>query len=99
MTKSESEITSKDLEVGSIVTEPGNGAQYQTGTWRSQKPILDREKCIKCGLCYIYCPEECIQPVSDSPEYFDIDLYHCKGCAICDKECPTDAIIMVEEAE
>lgn len=97
--KSEGELTARDLEVGSIVTEPASARAYQTGTWRSQKPILSREKCIKCGLCYIFCPEGCIQPASDAPDFFDIDLFYCKGCGICDKECPTDAIVMVEEEE
>ena len=94
--KSESELTSKDLEKGSIVVEPESARQYETGTWRSQKPILDREKCTKCGLCYIYCPEGCIQPAA-AEGYFDIDLFYCKGCGICAQECPTNAITMVEE--
>jgi pyruvate ferredoxin oxidoreductase delta subunit len=28
-----------------------------------------------------------------------IDLYHCKGCGICAKECPKKAITMVDELE
>ena len=47
MTKSESELTWKDLEIGFIVTEPGNASQYKTGDWRSQRPIFDRDKCNK----------------------------------------------------
>ncbi|MDD5037916.1 MAG: 4Fe-4S binding protein [Dehalococcoidales bacterium] len=97
MAKSESELTCKDLEIGSIMVEPGNARQYKTGDWKSQKPILDKKKCTKCGLCFIYCPEGCIRP--DAEGYFIPDLFYCKGCGICDIECPTKAIKMVEEEE
>ncbi len=97
MTKPENEITWKDLEIGAIVTEPGNASQYKTGDWRSQKPIFDNSKCNKCGLCYIFCPEGCIEQQADG--YFKADLFYCKGCGICAEECPKDVITMVEEAE
>ena len=95
MTKPESEITWKDLEVGSIVVEPGNASQYQTGGWRSQRPILDNNKCNKCGLCYIFCPDACLEQQPD--KFYKIDLFYCKGCGVCAIECPEDAITMVEE--
>ena len=95
MTKAENEITWKDLEIGSIVTEPGNASQYQTGDWRSQKPIVDKDKCNKCTLCFIYCPEGCIE--RDTEGYFEPNLFYCKGCGICATECPKKAITMVEE--
>ena len=97
MPKSESEITWKDLNIGSIVTEPGNAVDYRTGAWRSQRPEVDTKKCIKCGLCYIFCPEGCIN--RDENGFFLADLYHCKGCGICAKECWPKAITMVEEEE
>ncbi|MBA7477318.1 Pyruvate synthase subunit PorD [subsurface metagenome] len=97
MTKSESELTWKDLEIGFIVTEPGNASQYKTGDWRSQRPIFDNSKCNKCGLCYIFCPEGCIEQQADG--YFKADLFYCKGCGICAEECPKDVITMVEEEE
>ena len=97
MTKSEGELTWKDLNIGCIVTEPGNARQYRSGDWRSQRPIHDFQRCIKCGLCQIYCPEGCI--FQNDEGYFDADLYHCKGCGICAKECPTGVITMVEEEE
>ena len=97
MTKREDELTWKDLEVGSIVTEPGNASQYQTGGWRSQKPILDNSKCIKCGLCSIFCPEGCIEQNTEG--YFEANLFYCKGCGICATECRRKAITMVEEEE
>lgn len=93
--KSESELTWKDFGVGSIVTEPGSAAQYRTGGWRSQKPVYDNSKCNKCGLCFIFCPEGCIQQQSDG--FYDPNLFYCKGCGICAKECPKDVITMIEE--
>jgi len=97
LAKPENEITWKDLEIGSIVTEPGSARQYKTGDWRSQKPIRDNSKCIKCGICYIFCPEGCIE--QDSDGYFEANLFYCKGCGICARECWTQAITMVEEVE
>ena len=95
MVRSESELTWKDLEIGSIVTEPGSASQYQTGGWRSQKPIHNFDKCIKCGMCYIFCPEGCIDQNNEG--YFEANLFYCKGCGICARECWTRAITMVEE--
>ncbi len=96
MTKPVNEITWKDLEIGFIVTEPGNASQYQTGYWRSQRPIVDKDKCNKkCILCYIFCPDGCIERNTEG--YFEANLYYCKGCGICASECPRKAITMVEE--
>ena len=97
MTKSEGELTWKDLEIGSIVTEPGSASQYQTGSWRTEKPIIDLDQCNKCGLCYIFCPDAAIK--QDSEGYFEVDSFYCKGCGICAVECPKKAITMVEEGE
>jgi pyruvate ferredoxin oxidoreductase delta subunit len=90
-------MTWQDLELGAIVTEPGNAAQYQTGDWRSQKPIHDFSRCISCGICYIFCPEGCVSKQENN--YFAPDLFYCKGCGICSAECPTGVITMVEEIE
>ena len=95
MPKSEGELTWKDLEIGAIVTEPGNASQYKTGDWRSQKPVYDFDRCMKCGLCQVFCPEGCIEPNPDG--YFEANLYYCKGCGICVRECWTKVITMVEE--
>jgi len=95
LVKSEDELTWKDMEIGSIVTEPGSASQYQTGTWRSERPIIDLDKCNKCGLCYIYCPEAAIEQNDEG--YFEVNLFYCKGCGICAVECPKQAVTMVEE--
>jgi pyruvate ferredoxin oxidoreductase delta subunit len=97
LVKSEAELTWKELNPGAIVTEPGNASQYQTGDWRSQRPTYEFSRCIKCGVCYIFCPEGCIgQTISGC---FESDLFYCKGCGICAEECPTGVITMKEEKE
>ena len=95
MKKLENELTWKDLEIGCIVTEPVSTREYRTGDWRSQRPNYDFKKCIKCGLCSIYCPEGCIGQNAEG--YFQSNLFWCKGCGICSKECPTKVISMVNE--
>ena len=95
MTKSGEELTWQELEVGSIITEPGNAVEYQTGDWRTQRPTYNHQRCIKCGLCYILCPEGCIKATKEG--YFEADLFYCKGCGICAQECWPKAITMVEE--
>ena len=97
MAKLEGEITWRDLEIGAIVTEPGSAAQYKTGDWRSQRTTYDFTKCIKCGLCQIYCPEGCIEKNDDGD--FEANVYYCKGCGVCARECPTKVITMVVEEE
>ncbi len=97
MAEPESALSWNDIEFGSTVTDAGSASRYKTGDWRSQKPIFDLEKCIKCGLCYIYCPEGCINQNAQGD--FEADMYYCKGCGICARECPKDVITMVEEEE
>jgi len=90
-------ISWKKLNLGIAVTEPGNASQLKTGDWRSMKPITDREKCTKCGQCYIYCPDMVYS--KDAEGHFVQNYYYCKGCGICAKECPVDAITMVQEVD
>ena len=96
MAKSENELTWQDLEPGCIVTTPGNTTDYKTGDWRSQRPKYNLERCLKCGVCALFCPEGCINKTPKG--YFIANPYHCKGCGICAKECPASVITMEEES-
>ena len=87
--------TWQEINPGCMVFIPGNASEYHTGTWRAQRPVYDNSKCIKCGICYIFCPEGCIS--QDAEGYFVADLDYCKGCGICAHECWPGAIKMVEE--
>ncbi len=85
----------KEIRPGFVVTEAGSARSCRTGDWRTDRPIVDREKCSKCGLCYVFCPEGAVK--EDGQGYYEVDLYYCKGCGICAHECPQGAIEMVPE--
>lgn len=87
--------TWKELPIGCVVAEAGSAGEYRTGSWRSRQPVWNDLKCIKCGICYVYCPEGCIQ--SSEEGFFRASLDYCKGCGICAHECWPRAIKMVEE--
>ena len=46
-------------------------------------------------LCYFYCPDASV--LVENGKAVGFDLAHCKGCGICAKECPTDAIVMLTD--
>jgi pyruvate ferredoxin oxidoreductase delta subunit len=66
----------------------------KTGGWRTFKPVYDQEKCIKCGTCWLVCPEGC---VTRRDGVYEPNYDYCKGCGICANECPVGAIEMVLE--
>lgn len=37
----------------------------QTGKWRTRKPVMDTDKCVKCGMCLMYCPVNSIRRHED----------------------------------
>jgi pyruvate ferredoxin oxidoreductase delta subunit len=86
--------TWKNIDIACMVFRPGNSMEFLTGDWRSMRPERDDEKCVKCGKCWMYCPEAAI-----SGDDYAIDYDYCKGCGICAKECPYGVIVMVEECE
>ncbi len=86
-----------DLEAGFTISTPGSAKLYKTGDWRSLRPVVDKEKCIKCGVCYIFCPDMAVLKQEDGT--FEADLYYCKGCGICSQECFTGCITMLAEED
>jgi pyruvate ferredoxin oxidoreductase delta subunit len=88
--------TWKEIPIGGLITEAGNTQEYETGSWRSHRPILDMDRCSHCMICWVYCPDSSIM-VEDG-KLVGIDYTHCKGCGICAHECPKKAITMVEES-
>lgn len=82
-----------EMTVGAVV-EPGTTLVNRTGGWRSERPVIDQETCIDCGICEKFCPDMSAKEVDG--EYV-IDYDYCKGCGICWVECPVDAIEAVQE--
>lgn len=83
------------LDIGCCMVKAGSGADYQTGEWRSSRPIIDLDKCVHCLMCWVFCPDASIDVKNAKVQ--GIDLYHCKGCGICVTECPRKCISMVDE--
>ncbi len=84
----------KDLNIGAYA-KGGTSLENKTGGWRSYRPILDREKCVDCMICWLYCPDDSI--VVKEGKMLGFDLDYCKGCSVCANVCPKDAISMVPE--
>lgn len=57
--------------------------------------VMDKEKCVNCGMCLAYCPVNAIIGTEDKK--FEITYDYCKGCGICANECKKGAIEMVLE--
>lgn len=89
----------KNMPIGGIIVEGGNGDKYDTGGWRTYRPVHSKEKCINCLRCWMLCPDSAIL-VKDG-KITGYDLAHCKGCGICARECPpkVHAIDMKLESE
>ena len=79
-----------ELPVASKLRPP-----VETGLWRTVKPVMDREKCVKCGFCWMYCPDMAIPQKGGKRIETDYDF--CKGCGICKTECMFGAITMEKE--
>jgi pyruvate ferredoxin oxidoreductase delta subunit len=87
----------KEMPIGGLILEAGNAVEYRTGDWRSRRPIVDREKCSDCLLCWIHCPDLSVKAEEEKMRGFD--YLHCKGCGICASVCPKGAIHMENEEE
>ncbi len=85
----------EENEIAFITTlsVPSEGSVGLTGSWRIFIPVLDEERCNKCLLCWIYCPEACIS------KDIRINYGYCKGCGVCAEECPRKAVRMIKEEE
>lgn len=85
----------KEIPEGGTITESGSSVNFDVQAWRTFHPVLDKSKCTKCGMCWIYCPEAAIKMNADGSH--EVDLTYCKGCGICNRACSVKAISMVKE--
>lgn len=79
------------LNKGAVVRDAGNSIENKTGGWRTFKPVINKAKCIKCGKCWVNCPDIAVYKKGD---FFYVNYDYCKGCGICASVCPVKCIAM-----
>ncbi|MGC9148342.1 MAG: 4Fe-4S binding protein [Sulfolobales archaeon] len=97
----------RDLVPGAIITNPPTSLRNKTGSWRVMRPVIDQNNCIRCRICWVYCPDGAILEIDQPYEVkgrkynisYIVNYDYCKGCGICAAECPVKAIKMVPEVE
>ncbi len=79
------------MDLSPLISKTTVGSAGETGSWRTYRPVVNYDRCSKCGNCYAYCPEGVIS------KDIEIDYRFCKGCGICGEVCEQRAIKMVPE--
>lgn len=81
-----------------FVTPIGNEGMYilDTASWRIVRPVINKEKCVECGICLTYCP---VNSIEFKDNKYIVNYNFCKGCGICANECSKGAINMVDEGD
>ncbi len=74
-----------------------NSFTASVADWRIEKPVFNKDYCIDCQFCWIYCPDMSI--ISRDKKMIGVDMDHCKGCGICVEVCPTNpkSLLMFQE--
>ncbi|HOT78045.1 MAG TPA: 4Fe-4S binding protein, partial [Candidatus Wallbacteria bacterium] len=56
--------------------------------------VIDKDKCVGCGQCYISCMDGAHQAISlDKNRKAEVDEKKCVGCLMCYHVCPVDGAI------
>jgi pyruvate ferredoxin oxidoreductase delta subunit len=77
--------------------QPERNPYFKKYTSRTMRPVIDFDKCVKCTLCWLQCPDSCFDVTPDG--YYDANMEACCGCGLCEAVCPAaDCITMVNEA-
>ena len=76
-----------------------NSYTATVASWRIIKPVYNRDICIDCQNCWVWCPDTSI--ISRDKQMLGIDYDHCKGCGVCVEVCPTNpkSLLMFAEAK
>lgn len=87
----------QDVPIGTV-TFGASSREVETGLWRSMRPVFDLTKCVTCLKCWVQCPDISVV-LGEDGKVAGINTFFCKGCGICSRVCPVDAITMRPEAE
>ena len=77
-----------------------NSFTASVADWRIKKPIYNKDYCIDCQFCWVYCPD--ISIISRDKKMLGIDMDHCKGCGVCVEVChtnPKSLLMFPEQAD
>ena len=83
------------------ITNPASSLKNKTGSWRSKKPVWDKEKCKQCMICVTFCPDMAIvaKKKNGKLQRGETNMDYCKGCGICANVCKVKAITMEREGQ
>jgi pyruvate ferredoxin oxidoreductase delta subunit len=79
------------LPIGGVIPDGGTSSAYETGTWRTSRPLWNAAQCTHCLLCWIYCPDSAI--IVEDGRMVAIAFDYCKGCGVCAYECPKEGVL------
>ncbi len=88
-----------ELARGGIIPQAGNAQEYPVGGWRNEHPVRNKECCIDCLFCWVYCPDNAVYIENESVKGLGFSPDHCKGCSICARVCPKGCITMAPGSE
>ncbi len=95
-------VTIPSLPIGKPI-EGGKGYRpersqvFKKFSTRTMRPVVDFDKCVKCTLCWLQCPDSCFDVTPEG--LYDANMESCCGCGVCEAVCPVeDCITMVNEA-
>ena len=71
------------------------GLDASTALFEARR-CLSCGNCFECDNCYGVCPDNAVIKLGPGKR-FEFNLDYCKGCGICEAECPCGAITMVAE--
>ncbi len=76
--------------------QPERNPHFKKYSTRTMRPVVDFDKCVKCTLCWLQCPDSCFDV---TPEHlYDANMEACCGCGVCEAVCPVEhCITMVNE--
>ena len=68
----------------------------ETNALFEARRCLSCGNCFECDNCYGVCPDNAVIKLGPGKR-FEFNLDYCKGCGVCESECPCGAIRMVNE--
>ena len=79
-----------------------SGFEEVFGNLSEKQALGEAHRCFSCGMCYhcdncyLFCPDASVLK-GDDETYNRVNYDYCKGCGICENECPVGVIEMETE--